>query len=63
MWSFCSNVKIVAFGKAVLGMTAGVEHILGNHIKEGVVSVPVGALETAQKYYPHYLPQMTSKIR
>lgn len=59
----CSNVKVVAFGKAVLGMVSAVEGILGEHIVEGVASIPVGAMEMAQKCYPHYLPAPSSKTR
>lgn len=54
---------MVAFGKAVLGMVAAVENILANHIAEGVASVPVGALETAKKFYSHHLPHPNSNIR
>lgn len=59
----CSNVKVVAFGKAVLGMVSAVESILGEHVIEGVASVPVGAVETAQKCYPHHIPAPPSKTR
>lgn len=58
-----SNVKVVAFGKAVLGMVAALEEILGQHITGGVASIPVGAVETAQKFYPNHLPKPGSKIR
>lgn len=54
---------MVAFGKAVLGMVASVERILGDHIMEGVASVPVDAMETARENFPHYLPASNSKIR
>ena len=57
------NVKVVAFGKAVLGMVAAVECILGDHIMEGVASIPVDAMETARENFPHYLPASNSKIR
>jgi glycerate kinase len=36
------NVYVVAFGKAVLGMTKAVEDILGQNIVRGVASVPCG---------------------
>ena len=39
-----SNVKVVAFGKAVLGMVGALESILGGHIVSGVASVPVGSV-------------------
>ena len=54
---------MVAFGKAVLGMAAAVEHILGDHVIEAVASIPVGAMEVAQKFYPHHLPHLSSRIR
>ena len=36
------NVSVVAFGKAVLGMTKAVEDVLGDQIVRGVASIPVG---------------------
>ena len=57
------NVRVVGFGKAVLGMAAAVEQLLGNHISTGLVSVPKGILETARTAFPHYLLQNGSKIR
>lgn len=36
---------VVAFGKAVLGMCFAIERILGDWIKEGVATVPVGIFE------------------
>ena len=59
----CRNVKVVGFGKAVLGMAAAVEKSLGNHITTGLISVPKGILETAKTMFPHYLLQSDSKIR
>lgn len=38
------NVSVVAFGKAVLGMTKAVEDVLGDQIVRGVASIPVGLL-------------------
>lgn len=63
MFLSCSNVKVVAFGKAVLGMVAAVERILGNHITEGVVSVPIGAVKAARRFYPHHIPRVNKMIR
>ena len=54
---------MVAFGKAVLGMVAAVEGIIGEHIIGGVASVPVGAMETARAHFPHYLPPEASKVK
>ena len=56
-------MKVVGFGKAVLGMVAALERVLGSDITEGVASVPVGAVETARKFYPHHLPPPHSRIR
>uniref|UniRef100_A0A5F9D057 Glycerate kinase n=1 Tax=Oryctolagus cuniculus TaxID=9986 RepID=A0A5F9D057_RABIT len=36
------NLYLVGFGKAVLGMAAAAEEILGQHIVQGVISVPKG---------------------
>ncbi|GCB62299.1 glycerate kinase [Scyliorhinus torazame] len=36
------NVYLVGFGKAVLGMAAAMEEILGDHLLQGVISIPVG---------------------
>ncbi|XP_074861317.1 glycerate kinase [Carettochelys insculpta] len=36
------NLYLVGFGKAVLGMAAAAEEILGHHLTQGVVSVPHG---------------------
>lgn len=57
------NVKVVAFGKAVLGMVTAVESILGDHVMEGIASVPVDTIQTARDNFPHYLPTTNSKIR
>ena len=54
---------MVGFGKAVLGMTAAVDQLLGNHISTGLISVPKGILETARTVFPHYLLQNDSNIR
>lgn len=44
-----NNVWIVGFGKAVLGMVAAAEEVLAEHIIGGVVSVPLGIVDTLQK--------------
>ncbi|XP_041046651.1 glycerate kinase [Carcharodon carcharias] len=36
------NVYLVGFGKAVLGMAAATEAILGDHLLQGVISIPLG---------------------
>ncbi|XP_077181950.1 glycerate kinase [Paroedura picta] len=42
------NVYLVGFGKAVLGMAAVAESILGDHLVRGIVSVPQGIQATLQ---------------
>lgn len=56
-------MKVVGFGKAVLGMATAVERLLGDHITAGLVSVPIGILEAASKMFPHDMPHSNSKIR
>ena len=60
---FRSNVKVVACGKAVLSMARAVERILGPHITEGVVSVPTGSTEMAQRNCSHQLLAHDSRMR
>ncbi|XP_078066006.1 glycerate kinase [Mustelus asterias] len=36
------NVYLVGFGKAVLGMAAAMEEILGDNLLQGVISIPLG---------------------
>ncbi|XP_037653667.1 glycerate kinase isoform X2 [Choloepus didactylus] len=46
------NLYLVGFGKAVLGMAAAAEELLGQHLVQGVISVPKGiraAMEDAGK--------------
>ncbi|XP_041835443.1 glycerate kinase isoform X2 [Melanotaenia boesemani] len=44
------NVHLVGFGKAVLGMAAEVERIMGDHLVKGVISVPHGIQQTLQQH-------------
>ncbi|XP_004715256.1 glycerate kinase [Echinops telfairi] len=49
----CNNLYLVGFGKAVLGMAAAAEELLGQHLVQGVISVPRGiraAVERAGKH-------------
>ncbi|KAK0135881.1 Glycerate kinase [Merluccius polli] len=41
-----NNLHLVGFGKAVLGMAAEAERIVGDHLVNGVISVPHGIQET-----------------
>ncbi|XP_033720986.1 glycerate kinase isoform X2 [Tursiops truncatus] len=46
------NLYLVGFGKAVLGMATAAEELLGQHLVQGVISVPKGiraAMESAGK--------------
>ncbi|KAM8799915.1 glycerate kinase [Eudromia elegans] len=40
---------LVGFGKAVLGMAAAAEDVLGEHLERGVVSVPAGIQESLRR--------------
>ncbi|KAG9336060.1 hypothetical protein JZ751_003326 [Albula glossodonta] len=44
------NLHLVGFGKAVLGMAAEAERIVGDHLVKGVVSVPHGIQETLRHH-------------
>ncbi|XP_029990827.1 glycerate kinase [Sphaeramia orbicularis] len=50
-----NNLHLVGFGKAVLGMAAEVERILGDHLVKGVISVPNGIQQTLQKHGKNHL--------
>ena len=41
-YSLNHNIHVLAFGKAVLGMSQAVHQILGDHVVDGVVTIPVG---------------------
>jgi len=43
------NCYVVGFGKAVSGMAAALDAVLGQHVAEGVISVPAGSQETFRK--------------
>ncbi|KAM8931109.1 glycerate kinase [Pelodytes ibericus] len=42
------NLYLVGFGKAVLGMAAAVEQIVGKHLVRGVISIPHGMQESVK---------------
>ncbi|XP_071751312.1 glycerate kinase [Centroberyx gerrardi] len=44
------NLHLVGFGKAVLGMAAEAERIMGDHLVKGVISVPNGIQETLRQH-------------
>ncbi|XP_004676148.1 PREDICTED: glycerate kinase [Condylura cristata] len=43
------NLYLVGFGKAVLGMAAAAEELLGHHLVQGVISVPRGIRATLER--------------
>ncbi|XP_068014017.1 glycerate kinase [Melanerpes formicivorus] len=43
------NLYLVGFGKAVLGMAAAAEEILGDHLLQGIINVPLGIQESLQQ--------------
>lgn len=43
------NVHIVAFGKAVIGMVRAAEDMLGDHIVDGIASVPWSIQDTMKR--------------
>ncbi|NWQ95454.1 GLCTK kinase, partial [Burhinus bistriatus] len=43
------DLYLVGFGKAVLGMAAAAEEILGDHLVRGIISVPLGIQESLQR--------------
>ncbi|XP_041673460.1 glycerate kinase isoform X2 [Cheilinus undulatus] len=44
------NLHLVGFGKAVLGMAAEAERLLGDHLVRGIISVPHGIQKTLQEH-------------
>ncbi|GAA6104854.1 glycerate kinase [Tachysurus ichikawai] len=58
------NLHLVGFGKAVLGMAAEAERIVGDHLVQGIVSVPHGIQETLQHHRKqNMLLDSSSKIK
>ncbi|NXK59059.1 GLCTK kinase, partial [Sylvietta virens] len=43
------DLYVVGFGKAVLGMAAAAEEILGDHLTRGIINVPLGIQESLQR--------------
>ncbi|NXC05171.1 GLCTK kinase, partial [Orthonyx spaldingii] len=43
------DLYLVGFGKAVLGMAAAAEEILGEHLTRGIISVPLGIQESLRR--------------
>lgn len=58
------NVHLVGFGKAVLGMAAEAERIIGDHLVKGLISVPHGVQQTLQQHgKDHLLLKGNSRIK
>uniref|UniRef100_A0A1A8PK58 Glycerate kinase n=2 Tax=Nothobranchius pienaari TaxID=704102 RepID=A0A1A8PK58_9TELE len=58
------NLHLVGFGKAVLGMAAEVERIVGDHLVNGVISVPHGIQQTLRQHgKSHLLLKENSRIK
>ncbi|XP_067443117.1 glycerate kinase [Thunnus thynnus] len=58
------NLHLVGFGKAVLGMAAEAERIIGDHLVKGVISVPHGIQQTLQQHgKDHLLLKENSRIK
>lgn len=49
-FTLSNNLYVVGFGKAVLGMAAEAERIVGDHLIKGVVSVPHGIQNTLRSH-------------
>ncbi|CAM4627431.1 unnamed protein product [Leuciscus chuanchicus] len=49
-FTLTNNLYLVGFGKAVLGMAAEAERIVGDHLIKGVVSVPLGIQNTLRNH-------------
>ncbi|CAF1065483.1 unnamed protein product [Rotaria sordida] len=43
------NLYVAAFGKAAIGMCRAIDELCHEHIIKGIASVPVGAIEQAQR--------------
>ncbi|XP_020484641.1 glycerate kinase [Labrus bergylta] len=58
------NLHLVGFGKAVLGMAAEAEKLLGDHLVKGLISVPKGIQQTLQEHGKgHLLLKENSRIK
>ncbi|NXV84590.1 GLCTK kinase, partial [Calonectris borealis] len=58
------DLYLVGFGKAVLGMAAAAEEILGDHLVRGIINVPLGIQESLQRAgMPEMLLKPHSKIQ
>ncbi|XP_072025758.1 glycerate kinase-like [Amphiura filiformis] len=58
------NVHVVGFGKAVIGMVKAIDDILGDHVINGVASVPCGLQEILRTTgRENLLPEQNSKVK
>ncbi|KZC06859.1 Glycerate kinase [Dufourea novaeangliae] len=57
------NVYLVGFGKAVMGMSIVLEHMLGNRLKKGTVSIPSAATnEIWESEDKSYFPKLGTSV-
>ena len=49
------NVHIVAFGKAVAGMVRATEDVIGDHVVDGIASVPTGIVQSLRDSQRKYV--------
>nr|DBA18402.1 TPA: hypothetical protein GDO54_016647 [Pyxicephalus adspersus] len=61
-----NNLHLVGFGKAVLGMAAAAERIVGRHLVGGVISIPQGMQDSLQRAErssaPYFLDWITNLL-
>ncbi|KAM9410140.1 glycerate kinase [Pholidichthys leucotaenia] len=58
------NLYLVGFGKAVLGMAAEAERIIGDHLVKGIINVPHGIQQTLRQHGKgHLLLKENSRIK
>jgi glycerate-2-kinase len=57
------NVRVLAFGKAVLGMVAALDGLLHDHIRDGHASIPAGLLATYRAAHPDLLPPPSCRVQ
>jgi glycerate-2-kinase len=57
------NIRVVGFGKAVLGILRALQDIVGDHIASASVIVPIGAQEAVGANRPEQLPHANAHTR
>ncbi|XP_034175857.2 glycerate kinase [Osmia lignaria lignaria] len=57
------NVYLIGFGKAVMGMAIILEHMLGNYLKKGIISVPSASTNAMwESEDKTYFPKLTTSV-